>query len=329
MGRAPRVEMHEHGHLPMQLGAGPKSLPGCVDKGPWCLDKEAPALHGHEFTRHGLMQEGPAFAPGSALKDVISVPRRSGFANFPALLAMFPAFLYAKIMQNSLSKSHLLEHKANLVGSGHAQRWMSEQKAFRLGKFLQDVNAVRHSRTTGYLALLELIAYGGEGVYYFIEQLAWLIKAGAISKESEEELSKISTWAELIGYMANICLSSIKIRNIKRRLRSLQGRIEQTPKRDNNSTITTTTSNDPGQPGPSSGAAEGDAAQDVAAQLTMLRAAKAACTLAIVQDTADAIIAINDIRGGRDAFLRHPATLAVAGLVSGCISFRKNWRACR
>eukprot|EP00983_Pelagomonas_calceolata_P071084 1151051-Pelagomonas_calceolata.AAC.2 len=46
-------------------------------------------------------------------------------------------------------------------------------KAFRLGKFLQDVNAIRHSRTTGYLAILELIAYGGEGVYYFIEQLAW------------------------------------------------------------------------------------------------------------------------------------------------------------
>lgn len=47
------------------------------------------------------------------------------------------------------------------------------RKAFRLGKFLQDVNALRHSRTTGYLALLELVAYGGEGTYYFIEQLTW------------------------------------------------------------------------------------------------------------------------------------------------------------
>mmetsp|Transcript_1377 Transcript_1377/g.3309 ORF Transcript_1377/g.3309 Transcript_1377/m.3309 type:complete len:265 (+) Transcript_1377:62-856(+) len=208
------------------------------------------------------------------------------------------------------------------------------RKAFRLGKFLQDVNAIRHSRTTGYLAILELIAYGGEGVYYFIEQLAWLIKAGAISKESEEELSKISAWAELLGYMANICLSSIKIRNINRRLRSLQGKTEQTQKclqRDSSSSSISTsiTSTHASQPGFSKGASEGGAAQDVSAQLAMLRAAKATCVLAIVQDTADALIAINDIRGGKDVFLRHPATLAVAGLVSGCISFRKNWRACR
>lgn len=47
------------------------------------------------------------------------------------------------------------------------------RKAFRLGKFLQDINNLRKSKATGYPALLELLAYGGEGVYYFIEQLVW------------------------------------------------------------------------------------------------------------------------------------------------------------
>jgi len=35
------------------------------------------------------------------------------------------------------------------------------------------------------------------------------------------------------------------------------------------------------------------------------------------------------LAGGKDMILRHPATLALAGLVSGCISFRKNWKACQ
>lgn len=33
--------------------------------------------------------------------------------------------------------------------------------------------------------------------------------------------------------------------------------------------------------------------------------------------------------GGKDALLGHPTTLAIAGLVSGAVSFRKNWRSCK
>ncbi len=47
------------------------------------------------------------------------------------------------------------------------------RKAFRLGKFLQDVNNLRKSRATGPTYLLEALAYGGEGVYFFIEQAVW------------------------------------------------------------------------------------------------------------------------------------------------------------
>ena len=58
---------------------------------------------------------------------------------------------------------------------------LPNRKAFRLGKFLQDVNGLRRSRSLGYMALLELVAYGGEGVYYFLEQLSWcVLSAGCV-----------------------------------------------------------------------------------------------------------------------------------------------------
>jgi hypothetical protein len=44
-----------------------------------------------------------------------------------------------------------------------------------------------------------------------------------------------------------------------------------------------------------------------------------------VQDLADSVMALNDLRGGRDPLLSSPVLLAVAGLASGSISFYKNW----
>lgn len=54
------------------------------------------------------------------------------------------------------------------------------RKAYRLGKFLQDYNELRKSKSTGWLAILELVAYGGEGVYFFIEQLVWWVRARSL-----------------------------------------------------------------------------------------------------------------------------------------------------
>jgi hypothetical protein len=38
---------------------------------------------------------------------------------------------------------------------------------------LQDINNLRKSNATGGTYLLEAIAYGGEGIYYFVEQFVW------------------------------------------------------------------------------------------------------------------------------------------------------------
>ncbi|PWZ05511.1 Peroxisomal membrane protein 11-3 [Zea mays] len=49
------------------------------------------------------------------------------------------------------------------------------RKGFRLGKFVQSLRAHPHLPPA-----LALLAYGSEGVYYFVEQFVWLAKAGIL-----------------------------------------------------------------------------------------------------------------------------------------------------
>lgn len=68
---------------------------------------------------------------------------------------------------------------------------MPHRKAYRLGKFLQDVNGLRklqllsggnvalqqqqqcQQQQQQYLLLLEVLVYLGEGTYYFLDQFTW------------------------------------------------------------------------------------------------------------------------------------------------------------
>lgn len=47
------------------------------------------------------------------------------------------------------------------------------RKAYRLGKFLGDVNTLRKTRLHAPFGALEWVAAGGECVYYFTDQLVW------------------------------------------------------------------------------------------------------------------------------------------------------------
>jgi len=99
------------------------------------------------------------------LLQIFSLPCSNGFADVCVSLSL----LSDVPVKSDVPKAGRKQCMKGRIHFG----WHACRKAFRLGKFLQDVNALRHSRTTGLLALLELVAYGGEGVYYFIEQLAW------------------------------------------------------------------------------------------------------------------------------------------------------------
>jgi Peroxisomal biogenesis factor 11 (PEX11) len=61
----------------------------------------------------------------------------------------------------------LLERQT-LCGGASAHR-----KAYRLGKFLQNLDKLQKTPATSRYWLLEVLANGGEGVYYFVEQFTW------------------------------------------------------------------------------------------------------------------------------------------------------------
>ena len=42
-----------------------------------------------------------------------------------------------------------------------------------MGKWLSDVNTLRNTPFLTKAGSLEILASGGEGVYYFVEQLTW------------------------------------------------------------------------------------------------------------------------------------------------------------
>lgn len=87
-----------------------------------------------------------------------------------------------------------------------------------------------------------------------------------------------------------------------------------------------------GQAPPAEQAAEGGgSAKALAGEIQLLRTRRTLRTLGLVQDLADLLMVLPDLRGGASkagrlgATLSTPAVLALAGLVSGCLSAYKNW----
>lgn len=179
------------------------------------------------------------------------------------------------------------------------------RKAFRLGKFIQDVNALRNSHLDSLSRedlILSVIAYGGEGLYYFVEQFIWLAKSGLIDPKHSRSLQKISAWAEFIGYIGSI---SLKFRDLKMILEDeacLASTIEIAISR-------------------------GDGYKEEEQRMKKLKAKKLMKKLSIVQDLADGLMALADIRDGK-GMLFGPLWVASAGLLSAVISTHKNWLSC-
>jgi hypothetical protein len=165
------------------------------------------------------------------------------------------------------------------------------RKAFRLGKFVQSVNALRaHPESPPALALL---AYGGEGVYYFVEQFVWLAKAGLLPAHILPRLQRLSAWAELLGYVGSI---AIKLEEVARIESSIKKRVAE---------------------------GCGDQREPVRAMRVKLLVKR----LSVVQDVADAVMALGDVTDGK-GLLGSSTLIASAGLLSALISTHKNWNSC-
>ncbi|XWS24329.1 hypothetical protein CRYUN_Cryun28dG0092100 [Craigia yunnanensis] len=177
------------------------------------------------------------------------------------------------------------------------------RKAFRLGKFVQDVNALRNSHLDSKQEIfLSIIAYGGEGLYYFVEQFIWLAKSGLIDAKHSRNLQKISAWAEFIGYIGSI---SLKFRDLKR-INEDEACLDSSIK------IAVT---------------RGVGCKEEEERKMKLREKKLMKQLSVVQDFADGLMALADIQDGKRSF-SDPLLVSCAGLLSAFISTHKNWVSC-
>eukprot|EP00879_Flechtneria_rotunda_P005159 GHRR01005441.1.p1 GENE.GHRR01005441.1~~GHRR01005441.1.p1 ORF type:complete len:244 (+),score=99.20 GHRR01005441.1:182-913(+) len=184
----------------------------------------------------------------------------------------------------------------------------TSRKAYRLGKFLQDVNGLRRIEFQGNsLELLEVLAYTGEGMYYFLDQFLWLMKAGFLNKQQEKQVQKASAWAETIGYAANIALSIHKLQKLQQQEQQLSKKLKAATKDDLQDS-----------------SSYGSIAS-LRSQLQLLQSAKLLRLALICQDLADSITALNDITEGRWQGFNHPVILSCAGLLSAAVSTYKYW----
>lgn len=157
-------------------------------------------------------------------------------------------------------------------------------------------------------ASLELIANGGECVYYFVEQFQWLVKAGVLPERYSRSLGKLSSLGELIGYVASITLGILRISLILEREVALSAELERR-RRSRGDTIEPLDEKD----------------EHLAGEIRLLRARRVLRTLGMAQDLADALMAIADLRDSKAGLLSNRAVLATAGLLSGSLSAYKNW----
>lgn len=177
------------------------------------------------------------------------------------------------------------------------------RKAFRLGKFVQDVNALRFSCFSSHQVLIfSIIAYGGEGLYYFIEQLVWLAKAGLIDKKNLSRLQKMSAWFEFIGYIGSVSLKVWELKRINEDEACLISTVKISGLR-------------------------GIGCAEELEKLRKLKEKKLLKRLSVVQDLADGLMALADIRDGKGR-LSAPLLISSAGLLSAIISTHKNWISC-
>eukprot|EP00887_Chlorella_sp_A99_P001174 scaffold14.g1174.t1 len=179
----------------------------------------------------------------------------------------------------------------------------TSRKAFKLGKFLQAVNALRKTPLRAPYGALAWAASTGEAAYYFLEQIQ--VRVGAI-------------W-----------LGALRINAILERELALLGELRRRQKVGG---VRGALCRCRGPPPvlPTLAALGGSSPEEeraLRAEIALLRSRRALRTLGLLQDLADSLLALADLRegGGRGGLLGHKGALAAAGLLSGALSFYKNW----
>ncbi|GAB4818519.1 hypothetical protein N2152v2_005565 [Parachlorella kessleri] len=203
----------------------------------------------------------------------------------------------------------------------------TSRKAYRLGKFLGNVNTLRKTPLITPYALLEWVANSGECVYYFVEQLQWLVKSGLLPPHLGPRLTRISATGELIGYTASITLNVLRVVAILEREMLLLGELHRRLKVKRKALqglLLLASRAAIGCDGGLEPQVDEDSTKSLVAEIRSLRARRRLRVMGLAQDVADSLLAISDLRQRQD-FLSNAVLLAGAGLLSGACSAYKNW----
>ena len=193
----------------------------------------------------------------------------------------------------------------------------TSRKAYRAGKFLRPYSALTKQRRlvpSISSSLLEGVANVGEGLYYFVDQFQFLVKVGVLSERQGKQMMMVSSVAELVGYLANTVLNVLRLRNLLEREIDLLNDLRRRRRKceENGQKF------DYGD----------DMNKALLTELNQLRKRRMLRTLAIVQDSADAVMALDDLREAyqlRSWRRTNRVVLNLCGILSGLVGAWKRY----
>uniref|UniRef100_A0A2P2P5B3 Uncharacterized protein MANES_06G134500 n=1 Tax=Rhizophora mucronata TaxID=61149 RepID=A0A2P2P5B3_RHIMU len=166
------------------------------------------------------------------------------------------------------------------------------RKAFRTGRFLTGLNALRRSpgSTPGF-KFLAVLANAGEMVYFFFDHFLWLSRIGTLDPKLARKMSFISAFGESFGYIFFILADFILLKEGLQAQRRLVSSKEDS--------------------------------KEVEERIGKIRAERIMRLMAVAANIADLIIALADIEP--NPFCNHAVTLGISGLVSAWAGWYRNW----
>lgn len=170
------------------------------------------------------------------------------------------------------------------------------RKAFRTGRFLTGLNALRRSPgATPAFRLLGVLANAGEMVYFFFDHFLWLSRIGTLDVALARRMSFVSAFGESFGYVFFIAMDFIMLKEGLKAERKLREGKEKEAKKDD----------------------------EMEERVAKIRADRVMRLMAVAANVADLVIAVADIEP--NPFCNHPVTLGISGLVSAWAGWYRNW----
>ncbi|KAI5079015.1 hypothetical protein GOP47_0006686 [Adiantum capillus-veneris] len=188
-----------------------------------------------------------------------------------------------------------------------AKKWEvscgTSRKAFRTGRFLAGLNALRSPYPNLCLQLLAILSNGGEVVYFFFDHLLWFARIGLLDPHLAPRMSFISAFGEGFGYIFFIIADLIVIRKGLGAEKQLRGELESAIAKEEEGGT--------------------DQIKAIMAKIRGIRVQRIMQFMAISANLADLVIALAEVEP--NPFFNHAFTLGISGLVSAWAGWYRNW----